>query len=264
MKTYDSMSSTEKKNILIEEYINNSISFAEIAKDYNTYANKLRRDAIKFDIPIRNKSDAQKLALESGRHDHPTKGKIRSEETKNKIGMSVLESWENMDQSELLRRKQIATDNWNKLSEDDKYNILHSANEAVRKAGKLGSKLEIFFMERLIEDGHKVEFHKEQVLSNTKLQIDLFLPMIRTAIEVDGPSHFEPVWGDDTLKKNQKYDTKKNGLILGKDLALIRVKQTKDFSKSRAIKLYQELKDVLDSISKSFPSADNRYITIGE
>lgn len=264
MKTYDSMSSSEKKNVLIEEYINKSISFAEIAKDYNTYANKLRRDAMKFDIAIRNKSDAQKLALESGRHDHPTKGKIRSEETKNKIGMSVLESWENMDQSELLRRKQIATDNWNKLSEDDKYNILHSANEAVRKAGKLGSKLEIFFMERLIEDGYKVEFHKEQILSNTKLQIDLFLPMIRTAIEVDGPSHFEPVWGDDTLKKNQKYDTKKNGLILGKDLALVRVKQTKDFSKSRATKLYQELKDVLDSISQSFPSADNRYITIGE
>jgi len=264
MQTYDSLSSSEKKRILLQEYIDKSLSFAEIAKAYSTYANKLRRDAIKFDIPIRNKSAAQKVALESGRHEHPTKGKVRSEETKNKIGMSVLESWENLDENELLRRKQTATDNWNKLSDDDKYNRLQSANQAVRKASKVGSKLEIFLMEQLTNDGYRVEFHKEQVLSNTKLQIDLFLPMIRTAIEVDGPSHFDPVWGDEALQKNKRYDDKKNGLILGKDLVLIRIKQTKDFSKSRGIKIYQELKSIIDNISKSFPSSDNRYIIIGE
>ena len=264
MQTYDSLSSSEKKTILLQEYIDKSLSFAEIAKTYGTYANKLRRDAIKFDIPIRNKSAAQKVALESGRHEHPTKGKIRSEETKNKIGMSVLESWENIDEKELLRRKQTAADNWNKLSDDDKYNRLQSANQAVRKASKVGSKLEKFLMEQLTNDGYRVEFHKEQVLSNTKLQIDLFLPMIRTAIEVDGPSHFDPVWGDDALQKNKRYDDKKNGLILGKDLVLIRIKQTKDFSKSRGIKIYQELKSIIDNIGKSFPSSDNRYIIIGE
>jgi very-short-patch-repair endonuclease len=264
MKSYEKLSDKEKKNILVQEYVNKLTSFGEIAKTYNTYANKLRRDAIKFQIPIRNKSEAQKLALKSGRHDHPTKGKVRSEETKSKIGMSVLEAWENMDEQELLRRKQIASDNWNKLSEEEKHNILHSANQAVRLSSKVGSKLETFLLSSLLNDGHKVEFHKEQILSDTKLQIDLFLPSIRTAIEIDGPSHFAPVWGQDVLQKNQKYDNKKNGLILGKGLVLIRIKQSKDFSKSRAQKIHVTLKNVLDGISKSFPAPDQRYIEIGD
>lgn len=264
MKSYNKLTEKEKKEILKQEYSIELNSFAEIAKKYNTYANKLRRDAIKFKLPIRSKSEAQSIALKSGRHDHPTKGKNRSEETKQKIGMSVLESWENMSPQELLRRKALAQENWNKLSDQEKEDILHSANVAVRNSGKTGSKLEVFLFSSLLKDGYRVEFHKEQVLSNTKLQIDLFLPTMNTAIEVDGPSHFAPVWGDDVLAKNQKYDNKKNGLILGKGLVLIRIKQTKDFSKSRAIMVYSILKDIIQSIQKQFPSEKDRYIEIGE
>ena len=86
-----------------------------------------------------------------------------------------------------------------------------------------------FILDSLLQDGYKVDFHKEQSLLNTKLQIDLFLPSMNTAIEIDGPSHFLPVWGEDALAKNISYDQKKQGLILGKGLALIRIKQTKDF-----------------------------------
>jgi very-short-patch-repair endonuclease len=69
------------------------------------------------------------------------------------------------------------------------------------------------------------------------------------AIEVDGPSHFEPVWGDDSLKRNKKYDSKKEGLIIGKGWHLIRIKQTKDFSKSRADRLYTELLQAIGQIN---------------
>jgi hypothetical protein len=82
------------------------------------------------------------------------------------------------------------------------------------------------------------------------------------AIEVDGPSHFEPVWGEDVLKKNQKYDTKKNGLILGKELVLIRIKQTKDYSDTRARILLEKLLDELRTIKNKFPDRDKRYIEI--
>jgi very-short-patch-repair endonuclease len=264
MKSYDELTKEEKKKILKQEYVEELNSFAEIAKKHNTYANKLRRDAIKFELPVRSKSEAQSIALKSGRHDHPTKGKNRSEETKQKIGMSVLESWENISEEELLRRKNLALENWNKLSEQEKKDILRSANVAVRNSGKTGSKLEVFLLTSLLKDGYRVDFHKEQTLVNTKLQIDLFLPMMNTAIEVDGPSHFAPVWGEDALAKNQKYDNKKTGLILGKGLVLIRIKQTRDFSKSRGIKIYSELKTVIESIQKQFPSEKNRHIEIGE
>lgn len=261
---YDKLSENAKKNLLVKEYESNKKSFQEIAKNCGTYANKIRRDAIKFKINIRDKSDAQKNALSTGSASHPTKGKKRPEDVKEKIGFKVMESWENLDNKELEKRKNKARKNWEKLSDDTKENILHQANVAVREASKKGSKLEIYLLNRLLSDGHKVDFHKEQTLSNTKLQIDLFLPNINVAIEVDGLSHFEPVWGEDALKRNKGYDNKKTGLILGKGLVLIRIIQKKDFSKTRGSLIYSELKNTLDNITNKFPDKDNRTIIIGD
>jgi very-short-patch-repair endonuclease len=261
---YSQMKDGEKIEFLKEQYENNKKSFQDIAKMTGTYANRLRRDAIKFKIKIRDKSEAQKNALKSGRVDHPTKGKERSENTKSKIGLSVLESWEKLSDSELQKRKDKARDNWNSLDENEQEEILKKANEAVRESSKSGSKLEKYLLTELLRDGHSVEFHKEQNLANTKLQIDLFIPKLSIAIEVDGPSHFEPVWGDDVLKRNKSYDNKKSGLILGKGLVLIRIKQSKDYSKSRAYLIYQELKNHIANISNNFPSVNNRTINIGD
>lgn len=256
------MNDKEKASLISKMYINEKRSFADIAVEFNTYANRIRRDAIKFKIPIRNKSEAQSNALESGKHKHPTRGQVRTEEIKNKIGLGVLKSWENLNDKEIEYRKQKSYEAWNKLDENSKKNLVKKANEAVRGASKTGSKLEKFLLERLISDGFKVDFHKEQTLSNTKLQMDLFLPKINTAIEIDGPSHFLPVWGEDALQKNKKYDNKKQGLILGKGYAIIRIKQTKDFSKARASLIYQELYKLIQNISTKFPEPDNRSFTI--
>lgn len=261
---YENMTDSDKKKIIHTEYIDNNISLKNIAIKYDTYANKIRRDAIKFGISLRDKSEAQKNALNSGVHKHPTKGTKRSLSTKNKIGISLVESWNNLSETEIINRKQTAKKLWDKKSKNDKENMLTKANKAVRQASKDGSKLEKFLSECLIKDGYKIEFHKEQMLLNTKLQIDIFLPTMNVAIEVDGPSHFAPVWGDDALKRNINYDNKKTGLILGKGLVLIRIKQSKDFSKSRALLIYQDLKQHLDQINIRFPNIDNRTIQIGE
>lgn len=238
---YDNLADSDKKQIIENLYIRKKLSFANIAKQYHTYANKLRRDAVKFKIKIRDKSEAQKNAIQTGSHKHPTKGTIRSEDVKNKIGQSVMKSWDNLSEKELNDRKAKSRDRWESLDNNTKENILKMANDAVRAASKTGSKLEKYLLNKLLIDGYKVDFHKEQTLLNTKLQIDLFLPEHNIAIEIDGPSHFEPVWGKDSLDKNKKYDAKKEGLILGKGLKLIRIKQTKDFSKTRADLIYQTL-----------------------
>lgn len=245
--SYDKLSDDDKKQILNDLYLKQNKSFSDIASIYNTYANKVRRDAIKLKINIRNKSEAQKNALQTGKHKHPTKGTKRDDTVRKKIGHSVLESWSALSDTELENRKQLARDNWDAKSEDEKKQILSLANAAVRETSKTGSKLEKFLLAKLLQDGFKVDFHKEQTLSNTKLQIDLFIPSINTAIEIDGPSHFLPVWGSDVLVKNQKYDNKKHGLILGKGWKLIRIKQQKDFSKARAEIIYKKLKDMIST-----------------
>lgn len=261
---YDNLNDQEKINLLKNEYEVSNNSFSVIAKKYSTYANKIRRDAIKLGIKIKDKSEAQKNALSKGVVEHPTKGKTRTSEEKAKIGMGVMQNWESLDASQLEDRQKKARENWNSLSDDAKANMLNLANAAVREASKSGSKLEKFLLKTLLQDGYKAEFHKEQSLLNTKLQIDLFLPELDIAIEVDGPSHYEPVWGTDSLNRNIKYDQKKTGLILGKGLVLIRIKQTKDFAPARAEVIYSELKSVIDNIKNKFPDKDNRYFTIGE
>lgn len=261
---YQNLSDQQKKEILRQEYELKKHSFNDIAEKYETYSNKIRRDAIKFKIKIRDKSQAQKNALQSGRTEHPTAGKERSQEVKNKIGMGVLQSWEELDDKTIKKRKDKARKNWESLSDDAKANILKQANDAVREASKKGSKLELFLFDQLLSDGYRVDFHKEQTLLNTKLQIDLFLPTLNVAIEVDGPSHFAPVWGADTLKRNKGYDNKKTGLILGKGMVLIRIRQLKDFSRSRAQLLYNNLKIELDKIKNKFPDTEHRNIEIGD
>jgi very-short-patch-repair endonuclease len=170
-----------------------------------------------------------------------------------------MKSWDNLSENELDARKEQSRKNWENLDQNTKDNILKMANDAVRLASKTGSKLEKYLLNKLIKDSYKVDFHKEQTLSNTKLQIDLFLPSMNIAIEVDGPSHFEPVWGDDSLKRNKKYDNKKEGLITGKGWHLIRIKQKKDFSKSRADLIYIEL---ISAINKTVGTNSSQKIVI--
>lgn len=262
MNNYSKLSDSEKKRVITQMYIGDNQSFADIAKELNTYPNKILRDAKKFGIQIRDKSSAQQNALKTGKHKHPTKGQTRTEDTKNKIGTGVMKSWESLSDQELSDRKDKARAAWANLDEDTKNDILQKANDAVRVASKTGSKLEKFLLSALLQDGIKVDFHKEQTLLTTKLQIDLFLPTINVAIEVDGPSHFEPVWGDQALQRNISYDTKKQGLLLGKGLVLVRIKQNKDFSKTRAKLIYDQLKQIIDNITIQFPGPDNRTFTI--
>ena len=251
MSKYDSLNDKEKLKIITDLYVDESKSFQAIAKQFDTYTNKILRDAKRLHVPIRSKSQAQKNALEKGVHKHPTKGKQRSQEEKHKIGTKILQNWEKADQKTKDEKRAKSKILWEQKSEEQKADMLAKANDAVRNSSKVGSKLEHFILQELIKDGYKVEFHKEQVLANTKLQIDLFLPTMNIAIEVDGPSHFLPVWGQDVLDRNRKYDQKKSGLIIGRGWKLVRVKQTNDFSNSRSLMLYHKLIEAINTINKS-------------
>lgn len=261
---YKDLNDQEKIKLITNHYVEQKKSLADIASMYKTYANKIRRDAIRLKIPLRDKSEAQKNALKTGSHKHPTKGTQRSDNTKTKIGKSLIQSWSEMDTVKKQQRQQKAKIAWEAKSQDEKQNMLKKANHAVRETSKIGSKLEKFLLHKLIGSGLQTEFHKEQILSNTKLQIDIYLPSIKTAIEVDGPSHFLPVWGKDTLAKNQNYDKKKTGLILGKGMFLIRIRQTKDFSPTRAEIIFEKLMIILQEIQQKNKDHKNRIIEIGD
>jgi hypothetical protein len=81
-----------------EEYVKKERSSYDIAREGDTYPNKIRRELKQFGFALRNKREAQLAALRHGRHKHPTLGRELPEETKQKISESLKER--NKDGSE--------------------------------------------------------------------------------------------------------------------------------------------------------------------
>ena len=189
------MNKEEKK--IVDLYLNRQWSTYQIAENLNTYPNKIRRLLKKHGVELRSKGEAQKIALEEGRTEHPTKGKVMKASTKLKISEKQGELWDNMPEEKRQQRVETGKDSWNKKTAAEREALIKKAHEAVQEACRIGSKLDHFVLEELSKGGFVVEFHKEHWLQNNRLQIDLFVPELRTAIEVDGHSHFRPVWGID-------------------------------------------------------------------
>ncbi len=262
-KNYFKLIENDKREFINRAYHTELASYAQIAQIVGTYPNKIRRDAkiLGCDKP-RDKSQAQSIALKSGRHKHPTKGTKRSEDTKFKISESVAKSWDNLTVEERQERSDIGKKQWDNMSREEKINFKNAAGKAIREAAKSGSKLERYIHSQLIKHGYEVEFHKEHFIVNERLQIDLFLPKMKIAIEVDGPSHFSPIWGIKTLKRNQRADNEKTGLLLSRGLVFIRIQQTKSLSQKYKRDVLTRLLTVLENIKKKFPERTNRYIIL--
>jgi very-short-patch-repair endonuclease len=210
---------------VIDCYVNENMSTYQIARKFKTYPNKVRRELIKSGITIRDHSEAQAKALETGIAKHPTKGKKVNQETKEKIGESMLNSWKQMDATERKRRSDISKKNWESMSNSKIEEMRSESALAVRKASREGSKLEKYLMAGLLSMGYSASMH---YLFAQKQHIDIFVssPDDKNkgiAIEVDGPTHFKPIWGNESLHKQKKSDSKKTGLLLAGGYILIRV-----------------------------------------
>jgi very-short-patch-repair endonuclease len=212
----------------------------EIPRELGTYPNKIRRLLMLSNIEIRDKSESQSLALKRGVRKHPTAGKQRDEKTKLKISEKMARVWSETSVEERERRAEQAKTQWEAMSIEQRENLQTLAAKAIRVAAKDGSKLEKSLLKSLTESGFEVQFHREGLIPNEKLQLDLFIPKQNVAIEVDGPSHFYPIWGDESLKKHLKADAEKTGLLISKGFSIIRVKcisKTVSQSKQRALTL---------------------------
>lgn len=255
------MNSDDKK--VVDLYTIENLSTYEIANRLNTYPNKVRRILVKNKVKIKNKSEAQKNALSNGTAKIPTQGRERTQEEKISISKSMSKKWATLSDEEYNERVNKAKERWDNMSASERQHMNEKAIKAIQKAGKEGSKLEKFIREELQSHGYKIEPHKKNLVVNENLEIDMYLPQLKAIIEIDGPSHFLPIWGEEKLQKQIKADLHKTGLILSKGFLIIRVKNLADsISLSAKEDLKQRLLTVLQDIEKSFPSKANRYIEI--
>ena len=253
------MNDFEKK--VIKMYNKQNMSTYQIAELLDTYPNKVRRTLKKHGHDLKSKSSAQSNALKSGRRDHPTKGKTRTLAEKVKISSGLSSYWEEMSDKERSKRSEQARDRWNEMSATQKESMKQKRVQAIQKSAKEGSKLEKFLQERLHDAGHSVRMH-QVIIPAENLEIDLYIPDLRTIIEVDGPSHFLPIWGEDKLQKQINADLRKSGALLSKGYAVIRVKSLGQESLSKREQIAKEVLDCLNKISNKFPPKSKRFIEV--
>jgi very-short-patch-repair endonuclease len=245
---------------LFEQYVINERSVGDIAKELKTYPNKVRRALVARDIKLRDKGQAQAVALKSGRSRHPTKGVGHSEQAKLKISEKVAENWENLSDDELEARRESARQQWKNMSEADKIRLREAATPAIQKAAKEGSKLEKYICERLTKAGYVIEYHRHDLVPNEKLEVDIYLPDLGTAIEIDGPAHFLPLYGEETLRRTIISDNEKNGLLRYTGFVVLRVAQRKKtLSKKTMRDTWDAIEIELKKIAKKLPPKDQRY-----
>ena len=108
-----------------------------------------------------------------------------------------------------------------------------------------------------------VQFHRKGLLTNERLEVDIFLPKLKTVIEIDGPSHFLPIWGEENLARNLRADAQKTGLLITKGFAIIRVKNlSKHVSNKQMRDISDKIVVEIEKIQKKFPSKQKRLIQI--
>ena len=246
---------------VINMYNNQNCSTYEIAKELNTYPNKIRRTLVKHGISLKTKSEAQRNALESGRSSHPTMGKKRSRKERLKISSSLVDYWEDMSDKERAKRVKIAKKNWKSMTAEQKENMRSKGIAAIRVAATEGSKLEKFLERRLVDSGFRVKMH-EMIIPAENLEIDLYIPELKTIIEVDGPSHFLPIWGEEKLQKQINADLRKSGSLLSRGYVVIRVKSLGQESLSKKEEIIETVEEVLSSVKTKFPKRSKRFIEV--
>ena len=253
-----------KLGYIVSQYFDENKSTAVIAKELNTYPTKIRRALINAGYSLRNKRDAQIIALQTGRIAHPTEGTQRSEETKDAIANSVADSWSKISKKELDRRKELCKQKWKDKPDLEKQYMQEKASLAIRKAAKEGSRPEKFLMKKLEEHQYKYIFHAKNLIAQSKNhEFDFYLPDLNTIIEIDGHFHRNSVWGLDSLKNMQKLDKKKNKLALDAGYCLIRFKcENKYTTRSGCMKMWDIIYPYIKNVEKKFPPKSKRLILL--
>lgn len=116
---------------------------------------------------------------------------------------------------------------------------------SVKCSGKFAfrySEAEAQFEDLVKAAGIDYERNNRSILNG--LELDFWLPECHVAVEIDGPTHHFPVYGNDVLKKQQERDRKKRRMCKDLGIQLRRVKVCSDGEKyvSRLKRVIWEIK----------------------
>lgn len=228
-------------------YQDDGLSMRDVAKKIGVPLATLSRFMKKAGIQSRDKAQAQKNYLTE--HDHQMKGRTHSSETKQKISRGLGEFWESLteEQTEELKRKigSAWKRKWAAMSEAERRLTMEELGHKAKETQGKGSRLERFIAEELRKRGYTVEERSTNYTTGKSFEVDVALPKERVAIEVDGPTHFKPVFGEEHLREQQERDKRKDEMILSSGYSVLRIRDDNGpLSQLRIDKIEQAIKEI--------------------
>lgn len=206
----------DNRKYLEDEFVSKGRSTNDIAKEHGVFPNTIRRALIKNGIQPRNKSEAQKNNID--KNGAPMLGKKRTQDEKERISSGMQRWWDALSDAEKLdmreKLSEAAKGKWENLSEEEKKIAIKKMQAANRLRSKHGSKNENMVAEILSKNGHKVVQRSKDYTPGRRFEIDICIPKLRIAIEWDGPTHFDPIYGEDHLSKVRTKDGFKDSVLL--------------------------------------------------
>ena len=236
------------ENLIRRFYQDEGKSLREVAKTLGVSAPTLSRYMKKYGIVARDKAQAQKNYLNN--NEHQMKGRSHSDETKQKISNSIGEFWESLshEEEEALRAKigSAWKKKWASMSQQARSAMIEGLSNKAKESQGDGSRFERFVAHELRKAGYLVEERTTNYTAGKSFEIDIALPKEKIAIEIDGPSHFLPIYGEKQLFAQQERDERKNKMVNSSGYSVLRIRDNNGaMSKLRINKIIEAIKEVV-------------------
>ena len=256
---YTELDDSEKSKLIKDNHTNGDYSISQLASLTGTYINKIRRDAIRLGIKIDTQSEAQKKSLKTGFRKHPTEGTTRPNDVKEKIGKTQRETWKELDSNS--KKKIIETRKKRYKKQKNKPHMSPNKVVALQDAAKHGSKIELHLLDYLSQYWDCTH-HYSGKLGQEDYHIDIVIPKLKIAIEVDGPAHFKPIWNEEKLSATQTKDERKNVVIRKAGFTLVRFIADKKYSVAYGNEAGEALYNKCLEIQKKGKMKNVQYVKI--
>lgn len=201
-------------------------------------------------IKKRNKSEAQlNYIKQTGKHQR--EGCEHTDQTRDRISDKMREFYDSEEgEAAKDRIREFRQQEWAEKSGAERQAILNdlqAANRAKMQAGA-GSNFENFLAEQLADQGFRVEQRTKTWTPGQKFHVDIAMPNEKIIIEVDGPTHWAPIYGEEELHKVEVKDARKDATLNANGWNVLRVQ---DVSGSTTRARFMRVLDTIKQIQYS-------------